>query len=321
MADFPTFVQINEEGPREGFQIEKGPIATARKIELIDALSQTGLRHLQIVSFVNPKAVPGMADAEDVVRGITPKPGVAYTGLWLNEQGFERALATGRLHNRGSLSLNASATFLKRNQNKTPEQQLEAQRALIAMYKKHNVAIERAGIMAAFGCNFEGEVSVGHVLGLVQTILDLAAENGITLKRFSLADTMAWATPLSIKRLVGAVRDRFPDLPLSLHLHDTRGMGVANAYAGLEMGISWFDSAVGGLGGCPFAGHAGAAGNLCTDDLVFMCDEMGIKTGVDLDALIGCTRLAEEIVGHPLPSAVAKGGSLRRFRQAVAARA
>lgn len=321
MADFPTSVQINEEGPREGFQIEKGPIATARKIELIDALSQTGLRHLQIVSFVNPKAVPGMADAEDVVRGITPKPGVAYTGLWLNEQGFERALATGRLHNRGSLSLNASATFLKRNQNKTPEQQLEAQRALIAMYKKHNVAIERAGIMAAFGCNFEGEVSVGHVLGLVQTILDLAAENDITLKRFSLADTMAWATPLSIKRLVGAVRDRFPDLPLSLHLHDTRGMGVANAYAGLEMGISWFDSAVGGLGGCPFAGHAGAAGNLCTDDLVFMCDEMGIKTGVDLDALIGCTRLAEDIVGHPLPSAVAKGGSLRRFRQAVAARA
>jgi hydroxymethylglutaryl-CoA lyase len=321
MADFPTFVQINEEGPREGFQIEKGPIATARKIELIDALSQTGLTHLQIVSFVNPKAVPGMADAEDVVRGITPKPGVAYTGLWLNEQGFERALATGRLHIRGSLSLNASATFLRRNQNKTPEQQLEAQRALIAMYKKHNVAIERAGIMAAFGCNFEGEVAASHVLSLVQTILDLAAENGITLKRFSLADTMAWATPLSIKRLVGAVRDRFPDLPLSLHLHDTRGMGVANAYAGLEMGISWFDSAVGGLGGCPFAGHAGAAGNLCTDDLVFMCDEMGIETGVDLDALIGCTRLAEEIVGHPLPSAVAKGGSLRRFRQAVAARA
>lgn len=321
MSDFPKFVQINEEGPREGFQIEKAPIATARKIELIDALSQTGLTHLQIVSFVNPKAVPGMADAEAVVRGITPKPGVAYTGLWLNEQGFERALATGRLHIRGSLSLNASATFLKRNQNKTPEQQLEAQRALIAMYKTHNVAIERAGIMAAFGCNFEGEVPAGHVLDLVQTILDLAAENGITLKRFSLADTMAWATPLSIKRLVGAVRDRFPDLPLSLHLHDTRGMGVANAYAGLEMGISWFDSAVGGLGGCPFAGHAGAAGNLCTDDLVFMCDEMGIETGVDLDALIACTRLAEEIVGHPLPSAVAKGGSLRRFRQTVAARA
>jgi hydroxymethylglutaryl-CoA lyase len=108
---------------------------------------------------------------------------------------------------------------------------------------------------------------------------------------------------------------------LSLHLHDTRGMGVANAYAGLEMGISWFDSAVGGLGGCPFAGHAGAAGNLCTDDLVFLCDELGIETGVDLEALIACARLAEDIVGHPLPSSVAKGGSLRRLRQIIAARA
>jgi hydroxymethylglutaryl-CoA lyase len=321
MADFPSFVQVNEEGPREGFQIEKEAISTARKIELIDALSQTGLTHIQIVSFVHPKAVPGMADAEEVVRGITPRPGVAYTGLWLNERGFERALATGRLHVRGSLSLNASATFLKRNQNKTPEQQLDAQRALIAMYRRHNIAVERAGIMAAFGCNFEGEVPIAHVLGLVQTILDLAAENHIALKRFSLADTMAWATPLSIKRLVGAVRDRFPDLPLSLHLHDTRGMGVANAYAGLEMGIAWFDSAVGGLGGCPFAGHAGAAGNLCTDDLVFLCDELGIETGVDLEALIACARLAEDIVGHPLPSSVAKGGSLRRLRQIIAARA
>lgn len=321
MSDFPSSVQINEEGPREGFQIEPGPIPTARKIELIDALSRTGLTHLQIVSFVNPKAVPGMADAEAVVAGIAPRPGVAYTGLWLNEQGFARALATGRLHVRGSLSLNASTEFLRRNQNKTPEEQLAAQRAMIALYRKHGVAVERAGIMAAFGCNFEGEVPVGHVLGLVRSLLDLAAETGIELKRFSLADTMAWATPIAIKRLVGAVRDRFPDLPLSLHLHDTRGMGVANAYAGLEMGVSWFDSAVGGLGGCPFAGHAGAAGNLCTDDLVFLCDEMGIATGVDLDSLIACTRLAEEIVGHPLPSSVAKGGSLRRLREKIGARA
>lgn len=321
MVDLPQSVAINEEGPREGFQIETVPIAITRKIELIDALSQTGLRHLQIVSFVNPKAVPGMADAEAVVAGITPQPGVAYSGLWLNEQGFERARATGRLHLQGSLSLNASTAFLARNQNKTPEQQLATQRAMIAMYRKHGVPVERAGIMAAFGCNFEGDIATGQVLDLVRTLLDLAAESGITLKRFSLADTMAWATPIAVKRLVGAVRERFPDLPLSLHLHDTRGMGVANAYAGLEMGISWFDTAVGGLGGCPFAGHAGAAGNLCTEDLVFMCDEMGISTGVDLDALIACARLAEEIVGHPLPSAVAKGGSLRRLRARIGARA
>lgn len=319
--DFPKSVQINEEGPREGFQIEKGPIATERKIELIDALSQTGLKHIQIVSFVSPKAVPGMKDAEDVVRGITMKPGIAYTGLWLNEQGLERAIATGRLHNRGSIALNASTAFLKRNQNKTPEQQLEIQRNFIAMYQKHGIPIERAGIMAAFGCNYEGDVGADKILELVRTIVDLAAEHDITLKRFSLADSMAWATPLSVKRLVGAVRDRFPDLPLSLHLHDTRGMGVANAFAGLEMGVTSFDSAVGGLGGCPYAGHQGAAGNLCTDDLVFMCQEMGIETGVDLEALIECTRLAEDIVGHPLPSSVAKGGSLRRLRERVAARA
>jgi hydroxymethylglutaryl-CoA lyase len=131
---------------------------------------------------------------------------------------------------------------------------------------------------------------------------------------FSLADTMAWATPKSIRELVGKVRERFPDLTLSLHLHDTRGMGIANAYAGIEMGITRFDAAVAGLGGCPFAGHAAAAGNVCTEDLVFMCDEMGIETGIDLDALIECARLAEDIVGHPLPGSVMKGGSLQPKR-------
>lgn len=321
MTSLPSAVEINEEGPREGFQIETQPIATARKIALIDALSRTGLKHIQIVSFVDPKKVPGMADAEEVVAGITPRPGVAFTGLWLNERGFERALATGRLHVRGSLSLNASTAFLKRNQNRTPEQQLDTQRSIIAMYRAKNVVVERAGIMAAFGCNFEGDVPTKHVLDLVRTTLDLAAEHDIRLKRFSLADTMAWATPLSIKRLVGAVQDKFPELPLSLHLHDTRGMGIANAYAGLEMGIRWFDTAVGGLGGCPFAGHAGAAGNVCTEDLVFMCQEMGIDTGIDLDALIDCARVAEEIVGRPLPSSVAKGGSLRRLRERIGTRA
>jgi hydroxymethylglutaryl-CoA lyase len=125
---------------------------------------------------------------------------------------------------------------------------------------------------------------------------------------------MGWATPEGIKRVVGAVREKFPALELALHLHDTRGMGIANAYAGIEMGITRFDAAVAGLGGCPFAGHAGAAGNVCSEDLVFMCEEMGIETGIDLDALIGCARLAEDIVGHPLPGSVMKGGSLRRLR-------
>ena len=137
--------------------------------------------------------------------------------------------------------------------------------------------------MAAFGCNFEGEIPHARVLDLMQQLLDIAAEHGVKPRVFSLADTMAWATPKSIRALVGKVRDRFPDLTLSLHLHDTRGMGIANAYAGLEMGVAIYNSAVAGLGGCPFAAHKGAAGNVCTEDLVFMLHEMGIETGIDLE--------------------------------------
>jgi hydroxymethylglutaryl-CoA lyase len=319
MGDLPTFVHINEEGPREGFQFEKGPIATARKIALIDALSQTGLDHIQIVSFVNPKAVPGMADADEVVQGITPRPGVAYTALWLNEKGFERALAAGRLDLSGVIQLAASPTFLMRNQNRTPQQQLDMQHRLADMYKARRVAVERGSLMAAFGCNFEGDIPVGRAVELVGQILDVADAHGVVLDFVTLADTMAWATPQSVKRVVGAVRERFPDLELALHLHDTRGMAIANAYAGLGMGVARYDSSVAGLGGCPFAGHAGAAGNVCTEDLVFMCQEMGIETGIDLDALIECARLAEDVVGHPLPGAVMKGGSLRRLRAQMAA--
>ncbi len=315
MSDLPAAVHITEEGPREGFQIEKGPIPTARKIELIDALSQTGLERIQIVSFVNPKNVPGMADAEDVVRGFTPKPGVAYTALWLNERGFERALQfSDRLSNTGTIQLCASEKFSKRNQNRDAAAQLAAQHTIVEMYKAAGVPVERGSIMAAFGCNFEGDIPVSRVVALTQQILDVAAEHGVTLKYIALADTMAWATPLAIKRTVGALRERWPDLDVALHLHDTRGLAIADAYAGLEMGVTRFDAAVAGLGGCPFAGHAGAAGNVCTEDLVFLCEEMGIKTGIDLDALIDCAKLAEDIVGHPLPGAVMKGGTLGRFR-------
>jgi hydroxymethylglutaryl-CoA lyase len=181
--------------------------------------------------------------------------------------------------------------------------------------------MERGTIMAAFGCNFEGEVAPARVVAVVGEMLAIAREQGVTLEFVSLADTMAWATPASIKRVVGAVREKYPDLELALHLHDTRGMGIANAYAGLELGITRFDAAVAGLGGCPFAGHAGAAGNVCTEDLVFMCEEMGIETGIDLEALIDCARIAEDIVGHPLPGSVMKGGSLDRLRARAAGRA
>lgn len=318
MSDMPSRVRILEEGPREGFQIEKGPITTARKIELIDSLSKTGLEQIQVTSFVSPQAVPQMADAVDVVNGFTRAPGVRYTALWLNDKGLERALATQKLDIRGSLSLTASEKFLLRNQKRTLAENVNAVRSIIGMYKHYNVTVDRASIMAAFGCNFEGDISTERVLDMVRQLFELAQEGGLTLKTLSLADTMAWATPGSIKRVVGAVRNRYPDLELSLHLHDTRGMGVANAYAGMQMGVTTFDAAVAGLGGCPFAAHAAAAGNVCTEDLVFMCQEMGIETGIDLEKLIESALLAEEIVGHPLPGSVMKGGSLAKLRAKVA---
>ncbi len=317
MTQIPERIFILEEGPREGFQIEKGPIPTARKVELIDALSQTGLQQLQIVSFVDPRRVPGMADAEDVVAGITPREGVVYTGLWLNERGFERALATRRLDMRGTIVAGASDLFLKRNQNRSIDEQLEAQRALVRRYKSLNVPIRRGGVMAAFGCNYEGDVPIARVVKLVGEILAIAHENDVSLDYVSLADTMGWASPLAIKRMTGALQDAYPNMEWALHLHDTRGLGIANAYAGLEMGVSRYDAALAGLGGCPFAGNAGAAGNVCTEDLVLMCHEMGIETGVDLEQLIECAKLAEDIVGHPLPGAVKIGGTLQRLRASM----
>jgi hydroxymethylglutaryl-CoA lyase len=315
MSDLPAAVHITEEGPREGFQIEKGPIPTARKIELIDALSKTGLERIQVVSFVNPKNVSGMADADAVVDAIAPQPGVAHTALWLNEKGFQRALKhSNRLSNTGTIQLCASEKFSIRNQNRDAAAQLAGQHAIIDMYRAAGVPVERGSIMAAFGCNFAGDIAVAHVVALTQQILDVAREHDVTLQYITLADTMAWATPLAIKRLLGALRERFPNMDFALHLHDTRGMAIACAYAGLEMGVTRFDAAVAGLGGCPFAGHAGAAGNICTEDLVFLCEEMGITTGINLDALIDCAKLAEDIVGHPLPGAVMKGGTLKKFR-------
>jgi hydroxymethylglutaryl-CoA lyase len=319
MSDIPGHITITEEGPREGFQIEPGPIPPAQKIALIEALAETGLREIQVVSFVNPKRVPGMADADQVVAGLTAHDGVAYTALWLNDQGFLRAAATGKLDLRATLSLSASAGFIQRNQNRTPAEALAAQHASLELYRAHRVPIEQGFISAAFGCNFDGDIPVERVVRITDDLLALAGDHGVTLPRINLADTMAWATPGSVRRVVGAVRERHPDLEIALHLHDTRGLGLANAYAGLEMGVRHFDAAIGGLGGCPFAEHQGAAGNVCTEDLAFMCEEMGIDTGLDLDRLIAAARLAEQIVGHPLPGAVKQGGSLKRLRQARAA--
>ncbi|RAI01884.1 hydroxymethylglutaryl-CoA lyase [Acuticoccus sediminis] len=317
MADYPKRVRINEEGPREGFQFEKGPIATADKIALIDALSEARLPQIQVCSFVNPARVPGMADADEVVAGITRKPGTAYTALWLNEKGFDRALAAGRLDLKGSISMVASETFMKRNQNRDFAENHRVQMHMVRRYLDAGLTVERASMMAAFGCNFEGEVPVARVLDVIAETLEIAEACGVAIRTYSLADTMAWATPASVQRVVGAVRERWPDLNVALHLHDTRGMGIANAFAGLQMGVDTFDASVAGLGGCPFAGHRAAAGNVCSEDLAFLCEEMGIETGIDLDALSEAARLAERVVGHALPGSVMKAGRLSGYRSAA----
>lgn len=320
MSDMPTKVDIQEEGPREGFQIEPGPISTERKIELIDALSETGLHKIQVASFVNPKRVPGWADADDVIRGFKAKEGVVYHALWLNEKGIERAMQhSERLTHMGSISTTASETFMKHNTNRGFEINREVQRGQIKLYKKYGIPVRRASIMTAFGCNFEGEIAPQLVVDRLKDILNTADEEGTPIEILSIADTMGWAAPNGIKQVVGKVRETWPDKRICLHLHDTRGMGVANVYAGLEMGVDLFDSSVAGLGGCPFAALKGAAGNVCTEDIVFLCNEHGIETGIDLDALIEVARLAEDIVGHPLPGSIMHAGSLTQYKVPQAA--
>jgi isopropylmalate/homocitrate/citramalate synthase len=319
MSDLPRTIEIAEEGPREGFQIEKGVISSADKIALIDALSLTGVRRIQVASFVNPKLVPSWADAETVVAGFTPSPNVAYYALWFNEAGLNRALAfRDKLAVEGSISLSASDAFSRKNLNRDRNGQIEAMRRQTQVHLAAGVPVTRIGIMAAFGCNYSGDVSPADVLATVADGLAIAAEAGAAIRTLSLADTMGWATPARVERVVGEVRGRWPELELSLHLHDTRGVGIANAYEGLRLGVARYDAAVGGLGGCPFAGQPGAPGNIATDELVLLCEEMGIATGIDLEALIEAGRLAERIIGRQLPSAALRSGTLTAFRRRAA---
>ena len=315
MSDLPRTVRMTEEGPREGFQIAATPVPTADKIALIDALSATGVTRLQVASFVSPKRVSGWADADAVVAGFAPRAGVAYTALWFNAQGLERALAfRDRLALHGSVTVAASEAFSLKNLNRDRAGQIAAQRETIAAHQAAGVPVTRVSVQAAFGCNFAGDIAPAQAIAAVADAMALAEETGCAIERISLADSMGWANPLLIERVVGAVRSRWPAQKVSLHLHDTRGLGIANALAGLRMGVDEFDAAVGGAGGCPFAGHPGAPGNIATEELVLLCEEMGITTGIDLDALIAAGHLAERILGKTLPSALLRGGSLMAFR-------
>lgn len=315
MSDLPYSVHINEVGPRDGLQIEPATLSVDDKLRMVESLIAAHLPDIEVGSFVSPKAVPQMATTGELVARLPePPPGTHYRALWLNAKGLELAAATGRLDMEGRLLLTASETFVKRNTNRTIDQAIEEMPDWIARYRAAGVKPNSLGVMAAFGCNFEGDIPQDKVLGLVQRVIDLMNEHDARLERLSLADTMGWANPAQIERMVGAVRERWPDVHIKLHLHDTRGAAIANAVAAMRLGVTEFDGAIGGLGGCPFAGHKGAAGNVCTEDLVFICQEMGIYTGIDLEALVEASRLAEKLVGHELPGKVMKGGTLASRR-------
>jgi hydroxymethylglutaryl-CoA lyase len=310
MSDTPKSVHIMEVGPRDGLQIEPAIVATEDKVRLIDAIVAAGVTEIEAGSFVNPKAVPQMADSEAVFAALTPRPGVIYRALWLNRRGIGRAAGTTNVALEGRVHLTASETFVKRNTNRTIDDTFADIPEWIACYREAGVETDRASVMAAFGCNFEGDVPPRQVVSMIARLNDILAEHGSILRHVSLADTMGWANPRHIKELVGAVRERWLQLAIKLHLHDTRGLAMANALAGLEMGVREFDGSIAGLGGCPFAGHKGAAGNICTEDFAFMCEEMGIDTGLDLEALVEAARLAERLIGHPAPGKLMKGGTL-----------
>ncbi len=314
----PKRITLHELGPREGMQIEKNPVPTAEKIRLVDMLSECHFPEIEVTSFVSPKWVPQMADAEEVVAGFKRHPGTEYTCVYLNTQGLQRAVMTQKLDVHGSLSITASEAFSRKNTNRSIEETLLETEKRIEGFERFNVRAKEVSVMAAFGCNYQGDIDPDHVVGLVQRLMQMAADHGLSIELIQLADTMGWATPVSIRRMVGKIRDKWPDQRINLHLHDTRGLGLANALAAMELGVDDFDSAVAGLGGCPYAGFKDAPGNIATEDLVHLCQEIGVETGVDLERLLEVAREAETIVGHPLPGKVMRGGHLDSYRRAAA---
>ena len=316
MSDFPTSVEFHEEGPREGFQMEQQTYLLADRAALIDALAASGLKQIQVASFVSPRAVPQMADTAELFATIVKRPGTRYTALWLNDNGFDRARACDRVDLDGKLMFYTTEPFSQRNNNCSVAEMRERQLGWLDRYVALGIPVEKAYVITAFGCNLGGTVPLSMVTDQVRWLVDACADRGVALPAVYLADTMGWANPEDIKRRIGAVREIVPDAGIGLHLHDTRGVGGANVYAALQMGVRLFDSSVAGLGGCPFAGHAhgGAAGNICTEDMVFMCQELGIETGIDLELLIEAARLAERIIGRILSGHVMHSGSLKAFR-------
>jgi hydroxymethylglutaryl-CoA lyase len=304
----PSRVILQEEGPREGFQSE-ALIPVDEKLRLIHGLAETGLKVINCVSFVDVRRVPQMADAEEVAAHIRRRDGVRYTGIWLNGKGFERASKSG-LDLIPNVFTSVSDTFARNNNGRSAAELLQVQAGLIERYKQAGMRVSAAHVFTAFGCPYEGKVRPERCFSAVEALLRTCEEHGELPAVVYLCDTVGAANPASIKRTLDIVRNRWPAMEFALHLHDTRGMGLSNVLAGLESGVQRFDTSIAGLGGCPFAGNKAAAGNVCTEDVALMCEEMGIGTGLDLDLLAEVARMAEEIVGHPLPGKFMKAGRI-----------
>jgi hydroxymethylglutaryl-CoA lyase len=301
-ADRPRQVRIVEVGPRDGLQNEAARIPTDAKVQFIDLLSEAGFGWIEATSFVHPQAVPQMADADAVFAAMRKKPGVRYVALVPNPRGLDRALAAGVTDL--ALFVAATESFSRANINRSIAQSLDEARAVIAGATPAGARV-RAYISVAFGCPYEGPVRPGQVRVVAEALLDLGVDEVV------LGDTIGVATPADVSRLLDASLELAPVDSWGLHFHDTRGMALANVLAGLERGVSHFDSSAGGLGGCPFAGP-GAAGNLATEDLVYLLDGMGIQHGVSLEKVLDASRFIVAAVGHPLTSKVYQaGGRLR----------
>jgi hydroxymethylglutaryl-CoA lyase len=291
-----SFVSLREVGPRDGLQNED-PVPADAKVRLLDALSGTGVRRIEAVSFVHPKAIPQMADADEVWQRAAKNPAVRYSALVPNSKGAERALAAG--FTEIEVVVSASDTHNRRNVNRSTQESLDDIAGLIDLL--HGAGAKAEVIIAtSFGCPFEGDVDPARVAAIV----DRAVADGAD--RIAFGDTTGMGTPRRVEEVVGPVRDRHPDLPLLLHFHNTRGAALANILTALRMGVTEFDASVGGLGGCPYA--PGATGNVATEEVVHMLHDMGYETGIDLKALLEAARLAQEIVGRELPSGVLKAG-------------
>ena len=308
MVNLPKTIVLREEGPREGFQMESTEIKIEDKVRLIDALSKVGLKHIMVTSFVSPKWVPQMGDAEEVAARFTRKPGIRYYAVAVNEQGVKRAHQTGKFDEVGGIGLWASEAMSRANTNKTIAETIATLAPWAKIIKEYGYPVT-ATMGCVFGCNMEGNIPVERVIWLIKVVLDLSQELNLGLHQIVLGDTMGTANPLQVMRVLLGLREEFPDIDFILHFHDTRGSGLANVLAALQVGITTFDSSILHLGIWPYA--PGAAGNVATEDVAAMCEEMGIETGIDLDGLIECAKLAEEIVGHPLPGKVKVGGRVK----------